>query len=87
MKAPIANLADFAALGPFFRIIEQGLDGVAGRIATCRSVQRTSVSSPAVESKGRCIKATSACPSHSNCRCSWESHRSKSTAMAPGSLA
>ncbi len=30
MKAPIANLADFAALGPFFRIIEQGLDGLAG---------------------------------------------------------
>ena len=30
MKAPIANLADFAALDPFFRIIEQGLDGLAG---------------------------------------------------------
>ena len=28
MKAPIANLADFAALDPFFRIIEQGLDGL-----------------------------------------------------------
>ena len=30
MKAPIADLADFAALDPFFRIIEQGLDGLAG---------------------------------------------------------
>ncbi|MFY9892308.1 MAG: nuclear transport factor 2 family protein [Streptosporangiaceae bacterium] len=30
MKTPIANLADFAALDPFFRIIEQGLDGLAG---------------------------------------------------------
>ncbi len=30
MKAPIAGLADFAALDPFFRIIEQGLDGLAG---------------------------------------------------------
>jgi uncharacterized protein len=30
MKAPISNLADFAALDPFFRIIEQGLDGLAG---------------------------------------------------------
>jgi len=30
VKAPIANLADFAALDPFFRIIEQGLDGLAG---------------------------------------------------------
>ena len=30
MKALIANLADFAALDPFFRIIEQGLDGLAG---------------------------------------------------------
>jgi uncharacterized protein len=29
-KAPIANLADFAALDPFFRIIEHGLDGLAG---------------------------------------------------------
>jgi uncharacterized protein len=29
VKAPIANLADFAALDPFFRIIEQGLDGLA----------------------------------------------------------
>ena len=28
MKAPIANLADFAALDPFFRIIERGLDGL-----------------------------------------------------------
>jgi len=28
VKAPIANLADFAALDPFFRIIEQGLDGL-----------------------------------------------------------
>lgn len=25
VKAPIADLADFAALDPFFRIIEQGL--------------------------------------------------------------
>src|SRR5262249_1047729 len=30
MRTPIANLADFAALDPFFRIIEQGLDGLAG---------------------------------------------------------
>jgi hypothetical protein len=30
VKAPISNLADFAALDPFFRIIEQGLDGLAG---------------------------------------------------------
>lgn len=30
MKAPIENLADFAALDPFFRIIEKGLDGLAG---------------------------------------------------------
>ena len=30
MKTPIANLADFSALDPFFRIIEQGLDGLAG---------------------------------------------------------
>ena len=28
MKAPIANLTDFAALDPFFRIIEKGLDGL-----------------------------------------------------------
>jgi len=30
VKAPIANLADFAALDPFLRIIEQGLDGLSG---------------------------------------------------------
>src|SRR6202008_4122692 len=30
MKTPIANLDDFAALDPFFRIIERGLDGLAG---------------------------------------------------------
>lgn len=30
MNAPIADLADFAALDPFFRIIEKGLDGLAG---------------------------------------------------------
>jgi ketosteroid isomerase-like protein len=30
VKAPIANLADFAALDPFFRIIEHGLAGLAG---------------------------------------------------------
>jgi ketosteroid isomerase-like protein len=30
MKMPIAGLADFAALDPFFRIIERGLDGLAG---------------------------------------------------------
>jgi hypothetical protein len=30
MKAPIPSLADFAALDPFFRIIEKGLDGLAG---------------------------------------------------------
>ena len=30
MKAPIPRLADFAALDPFFRIIEEGLDGLAG---------------------------------------------------------
>jgi ketosteroid isomerase-like protein len=28
VKTPIANLTDFAALDPFFRIIEQGLDGL-----------------------------------------------------------
>ncbi len=28
VKAPIADLEDFAALEPFFRIIEQGLDGL-----------------------------------------------------------
>jgi len=28
VKAPIADLADFAALDPFFRIIEQGLAGL-----------------------------------------------------------
>jgi hypothetical protein len=27
MKTPIANLGDFAALDPFFRIIKQGLAG------------------------------------------------------------
>src|ERR1700761_5775901 len=30
MKTPIAGLDDFAALDPFFRIIEEGLDGLAG---------------------------------------------------------
>jgi uncharacterized protein len=30
VKVPIANLTDFKALDPFFRIIEQGLDGLAG---------------------------------------------------------
>lgn len=30
MKAPIAGLDDFAALVPFFRIIQKGLDGLAG---------------------------------------------------------
>jgi uncharacterized protein len=30
MKTAIANLADFTALDPFFRIIEQGLDRLAG---------------------------------------------------------
>jgi uncharacterized protein len=30
MKDPIEGLADFAALDPFFRIIEKGLDGLAG---------------------------------------------------------
>jgi ketosteroid isomerase-like protein len=29
VTAPIANLAGFAALDPFFRIIEKGLDGLA----------------------------------------------------------
>ena len=28
VKAPVANPADFAALDPFFRIIEKGLDGL-----------------------------------------------------------
>ena len=28
MKTPIASLDDFAALDPFFRIIERGLDGL-----------------------------------------------------------
>jgi uncharacterized protein len=30
VKTPIENLSDFAALDPFFRIIEKGLDGLAG---------------------------------------------------------
>ena len=30
MKTPIAGLADFAALDPFFRIIEEGLQGLVG---------------------------------------------------------
>jgi ketosteroid isomerase-like protein len=30
MKAPIASPGDFAALDPFFRIVEQGLAGLAG---------------------------------------------------------
>ena len=30
MKTPIASLDDFAALDPFFRIIERGLDGLDG---------------------------------------------------------
>ena len=30
MKAPIAGRDDFTALNPFFRIIERGLDGLAG---------------------------------------------------------
>jgi ketosteroid isomerase-like protein len=30
MKEPIDNLTDFAALDPYFRIIEKGLDGLAG---------------------------------------------------------
>src|ERR1700759_2062421 len=30
MKSRIAGLDDFAALDPFFRIVEQGLDGLAG---------------------------------------------------------
>jgi uncharacterized protein len=30
VKAPIADLTDFTALDPFFRIIERGLDGLAG---------------------------------------------------------
>jgi ketosteroid isomerase-like protein len=30
VKAAIADLADFAGLDPFFRIIERGLDGLAG---------------------------------------------------------
>jgi ketosteroid isomerase-like protein len=29
MKTPISGLPDFAALDPFFRIVEQGLDGLA----------------------------------------------------------
>jgi uncharacterized protein len=44
VKAPIANLADFAALDLFFRIIEQGLDGLVepGHFST--SSPRTSPS-------------------------------------------
>ena len=42
MKAPIANLADFTALDPFFRIIEQGLEGLAGPATFSISSQRTS---------------------------------------------
>jgi ketosteroid isomerase-like protein len=30
MKTPIARLDEFAALDPFFRVIEEGLDGLAG---------------------------------------------------------
>ena len=30
MKTPIAGLGDFAALDPFFRVIERGLAGLAG---------------------------------------------------------
>lgn len=30
MKTPIARLDQFSALDPFFRVIEQGLDGLAG---------------------------------------------------------
>ena len=42
--APIANLADFGALDPFFRIIEQGLDGLAGPATFSTSSPRTSPS-------------------------------------------
>jgi uncharacterized protein len=44
VKAPIANLADFAALDPFFRIIEKGLDGLAGPGHFFTSSQTTSPS-------------------------------------------
>jgi hypothetical protein len=37
MKTPIAGLDDFAALDPFFRIIERGLDGLAGERAEASS--------------------------------------------------
>jgi hypothetical protein len=30
VKTPIGNLADFAALDPFIRIIERGVAGLAG---------------------------------------------------------
>jgi hypothetical protein len=41
VKAPIANLADFAALDPFFRIIERGL---ASPATSSTSSQRASPS-------------------------------------------
>ena len=45
MKTPIADLTDFAALDPFFRIIEKGLDGLAGPAISSTSSPRTSSSS------------------------------------------
>jgi uncharacterized protein len=44
VKAPIANLADFAALDPFFQIIEHCLDGLAGPGHFSTSSPRTSPS-------------------------------------------
>jgi hypothetical protein len=41
MKTPIANLADFAALDPFFRIIEEGIDGLAGPATSSTCWPRT----------------------------------------------
>jgi hypothetical protein len=44
VKAPIADLADFAALDPFFRIIEQGLAGLVSPATSSTSSPRTSPS-------------------------------------------
>lgn len=45
MKMPIADLDDFAALGPFFRIIERGLDGLAGPATSSTCSPKTPSSS------------------------------------------
>ncbi len=45
MKTPIASLDDFAALDPFFRIIERGLDGLAGPATSSTCWPKTPFSS------------------------------------------